>query len=109
MGKLNSEAGSQKSAMSGISAKSAFSKYAPSGSGIHRKLDKGAGSEYRSKSGKGDVKRPGKHDPYAYIPMTHKALNKRKQAKAKGQFSSVISAAKKGAKKGHSSKVKEVK
>merc|ERR1719481_942765 len=107
--KISSEAGSQKSAMSGISSKSSFSKYAPSGSGIHRKLDKGAGSEYRSKSGKGDVKRPGKHDPYAYIPMTHKALNKRKQAKAKGQFSSVISAAKKGAKRGHNNKVKEVK
>merc|ERR1712112_357716 len=91
--------------MSGISAKSAFSKYQPSGSGIHRKLDKGSGSEYRSKSGRGDVKKAGKHDPYAYIPMTHKALNKRKQAKAKGQFSSVISAAKKG----HNSKVKEVK
>jgi len=107
--KISSEAGSQKSMMSGISSKCSFSKYAPSGSGIHRKLDKGAGSEYRSKTGKGDVKRPGKHDPYAYIPMTHKALNKRKQAKAKGQFSSVISAAKKGAKRGHNNKVKEVK
>ena len=106
--KVGSEAGSQKSAMSGVSRKSGFSKYAPSGSGIHRKLD-GEGSEYRAKSGKGDVKRKGKHEPYAYIPMSHKALNKRKQSKAKGQFASVISAAKKGSKAGHKSKVKEVK
>jgi len=113
--KVGSEVGSTKSAMSAKSAgssKSAKSRYEPSGSGIHRRLGKeeqGSGTEYRAKSGKGDVKKKGKHDPYAYIPMSHKALNKRKQMKAKGQFSSVLSAAKKGAKKGHKSKVKEVK
>merc|ERR1719352_2281958 len=103
-----SEVGSQKSAMSGVqSTKSTFSKYEPSGTGIHRKVDnKDTGSEYRNKSGKGDVKRKGKHDPYAYIPLTHQALNKRKQSKAKGQFSSVLNAAKKGAKKGHKSNVR---
>merc|ERR1719427_1619247 len=100
---------SGKSAMSGISGKSAFSKYTTGGSGIHRDLKADPGAEYRNKKGRGDVKKAGKHDPYAYIPMTHKALNKRKQAKAKGQFSSVISAAKKGAKRGHNNKVKEVK
>ena len=72
-------------------------------------MEKDSGSEYRNKSGKGDVKRKGKHDPYAYIPLTHKALNKRKQSKAKGQFSSVLNAAKKGAKKGHKSNVREMK
>ena len=41
--------------------------------------------------------------------MTHKALNKRKQAKAKGQFSSVINAARKGASKGNKARVKDVK
>merc|ERR1712181_97715 len=107
----NSEVGSQKSAMSGVqSTKSTFSKYEPSGTGIHRKVDKkDTGSEYKNKSGKGDVKRKGKHDPYAYIPLTHQALNKRKQSKAKGQFSSVLNAAKKGAKKGHKSNVREMK
>ena len=106
----SSEVGSQKSAMSGVqSTKSTFSKYEPSGTGIHRKVEKDSGSEYRNKSGKGDVKRKGKHDPYAYIPLTHKALNKRKQSKAKGQFSSVLNAAKKGAKKGHKSNVREMK
>merc|ERR1712020_640521 len=68
----SSEVGSQKSAMSGVqSTKSTFSKYEPSGTGIHRKVEKDSGSEYRNKSGKGDVKRKGKHDPYAYIPLTH--------------------------------------
>ena len=108
----SSEVGSQKSAMSGVqSTKSTFSKYEPSGTGIHRKVEKekDSGSEYRNKSGKGDVKRKGKHDPYAYIPLTHHALNKRKQSKAKGQFSSVLNAAKKGAKKGHKSNVREMK
>jgi len=110
--KINSEAGSMKSgksAMSGISGKSAFSKYTTGGSGIHRDLKSDPGAEYRSKKGHGDVKKAGKADPYAYIPMTHKALNKRKVAKAKGQFSSVINAAKKGASKGNKARVKDVK
>jgi len=110
--KFSSETGSMKSgktAMSGISGKSAFSKYTTGGSGIHRDLKNDPGSEYRSKKGHGDVKKAGKHDPYAYIPMTHKALNKRKQAKAKGQFSSVINAAKKGASKGNKARVRDVK
>merc|ERR1712059_18702 len=113
----NSETGSTKtgkSNTSGITAKSAFSsKYNAGGSGIHRKLGgkdgQEPGSEYRSKSGKGDVKRAGKADPYAYIPMSHKALNKRKAAKAKGQFSSVVGAAQKGAKKGNKARVRDVK
>merc|ERR1739838_1191812 len=110
--KIGSEAGSMKSgksAMSGISGKSAFSKYTTGGSGIHRDLKADPGAEYRNKKGHGDVKKAGKHDPYAYIPMTHKALNKRKVAKAKGQFSSVINAAKKGASKGNKARVKDVK
>merc|ERR1712025_294449 len=110
--KFSSEAGSVKSgksAMSGISGKSSFSKYTTGGSGIHRDLKSDPGSEYRSKKGRGDVKRAGKADPYAYIPLSHKALNKRKAVKAKGQFSSVINAAKKGASKGNKARVKDVK
>jgi ribosomal RNA-processing protein 12 len=44
--------------------------------------------------GRGDVKKSGRPDPYAYIPLSHKSLNKRKQAKAKGQFNTVVKAAK---------------
>merc|ERR1712202_86531 len=107
--KIGSEAGSMKSGKSAMSGRSAFSKYTTGGSGIHRDLKADPGAEYRNKKGRGDVKKAGKHDPYAYIPMTHKALNKRKVAKAKGQFSSVINAAKKGAFKGNKARVKDVK
>ena len=82
---------------------------ASGGSGIHRDTSKDLGSEYKNKSGRGDVKKVGKHDPYAYIPLNHKNLNKRKAAKNKGQFKNVISAARKGAMKGNKSKVKDVK
>ncbi len=59
--------------------------------------------------GRGDVKKKGKPDPYAYIPITHKTLNKRKASKSKSVFANVVKAAKKGASKGSKYKVKEVK
>ena len=55
------------------------------------------GSEYRSTKARGDVKRKGRPDPYAYIPLNKSDLNKRKRAKNEGQFKSVVAAAKKGA------------
>jgi ribosomal RNA-processing protein 12 len=112
--KIGSEAGSVKSRMTsastsrqstvGVDAK----KYRPGGSGIHRKLD-APGQEYKSKQGHGDVKKKNKPDPYAYIPLTHKTLNKRKGSKSKSVFANVVAAAKKGANKGSKYKVKEVK
>ena len=50
----------------------------------------------------GDTKIKGKPDPFAYIPMTHKSLNKRKTAgiKKKSVFKNLVNAAKKGAVKG---------
>ena len=107
--KMNSEAGSMKSTKTSASGRSAFSKYTTGGSGIHRDTSRDAGSEYRNKSGRGDVKKIGKHDPYAYIPLNHKNLNKRKSAKNKGQFKNVITAARKGAAKGKKNQVKDVK
>lgn len=65
------------------------------GSGIHRPVSQAAtvksmkkkpssvmsttsyGTEYRSKKAKGDVKRKGLPDPYAYLPLTRNVLNKR--------------------------------
>ena len=101
-----SEAGSMKSGKSGVSK---ASKYTTGGSGIHRDTTKDSGTDYKNKSGRGDVKKVGKHDPYAYIPLNHKNLNKRKSAKNKGQFKNVITAAKKGAAKGNKNRVKDVK
>lgn len=37
----------------------------------------GAGSEFKSKKAKGDVKKKGKHDPFAYLPLSRNNLNKR--------------------------------
>lgn len=35
------------------------------------------GGEYKAKKAKGDIKKKGKMDPYAYIPLTRNLLNKR--------------------------------
>ncbi|RZF45774.1 hypothetical protein LSTR_LSTR014526 [Laodelphax striatellus] len=93
-------------------------KYQAQGSGIHRPIraadeqqpkrskqkSKEAGAEYRSKKAKGDVKRKGLPDPYAYLPLQRSALNRRKKMKAAGQFRSIVSGARKGAKRGASAK-----
>jgi len=38
-----------------------------------------SGSAYLSKKGKGDVLRPGTHEPYAYIKLNPEMLNPRKK------------------------------
>uniref|UniRef100_A0A8C4E3N0 Ribosomal RNA processing 12 homolog n=1 Tax=Dicentrarchus labrax TaxID=13489 RepID=A0A8C4E3N0_DICLA len=74
-------------------------KYKAGGSGIHRPLGgrEDTGSDYKSKKGKGDVKKKGKHDPYAYIPLKKAQLNRRKRAKLQGQFKGMVRGAQKGA------------
>uniref|UniRef100_A0A8C2F0Z8 Ribosomal RNA processing 12 homolog n=1 Tax=Cyprinus carpio TaxID=7962 RepID=A0A8C2F0Z8_CYPCA len=69
------------------------------GIGIHRPLDRRPefGTEYKSKKGKGDVKKSGKCDPYAYVPLKKAQLNRRKKAKLQGQFKGMVRGAKKGA------------
>jgi hypothetical protein len=57
------------------------------GSGIHRPIKHASrkcqgssvtpGAEYQSKKAKGDVKKKGKPDPYAYLPLSRKVLNRR--------------------------------
>jgi len=58
------------------------------------------GSEYRSKKARGDVKRKGMPDPYAYVPLQRSSLNRRKRAKFEGTFKNVVKAAKEGAERG---------
>ncbi|KAL7383773.1 hypothetical protein ABVT39_017167 [Epinephelus coioides] len=74
-------------------------KYKAGGSGIHRPLGgrEDAGADYKSKKGKGDVKKKGKLDPYAYIPLKKAQLNRRKRAKLQGQFKGMVRGAQKGA------------
>lgn len=77
---------SMKSGFSGASSKASM-KYKSGGVGIHRPLggsgaastssQRTPGSEYKSKKAKGDVKKKGKFDPYAYLPLQRTALNKR--------------------------------
>ncbi|XP_054238177.1 RRP12-like protein isoform X2 [Indicator indicator] len=80
-----------------------YSQYRAGGSGIHRQLNKepALGAEYRSKKGKGDVKKKGQLDPYAYIPLNRARLNRRKRAKMQGQFKGLMKGAQRGAKAGH--------
>ncbi|KAJ8014068.1 hypothetical protein DPEC_G00036410 [Dallia pectoralis] len=74
-------------------------KYKAGGSGIHRPLggSRDMGGDYKAKKGKGDVKRKGKVDPYAYIPLKKSQLNRRKKAKMQGQFKGMVRGAQKGA------------
>lgn len=52
--------------------------YRPGGRGIHRPVHGvHSGTDYKSHKAKGDVKKKGKHDPYAYIPLSSALLNKR--------------------------------
>uniref|UniRef100_T1GUQ5 RRP12-like protein n=1 Tax=Megaselia scalaris TaxID=36166 RepID=T1GUQ5_MEGSC len=96
------------------------SKYVAGGKGIHRNLGassvksgysgisrmstataKSVGSVYKSKKAQGDMKKKGKLDPYAYIPLSRNILNKRKRSKNVGQFKSLVSGkAKKNTSKG---------
>ncbi|XP_048482252.1 RRP12-like protein [Plutella xylostella] len=70
--------------------------YKAGGKGIHRPLGSAAsvastaGTDYRSKKAKGDVKKKGKHDPYAYLPLSRKNLNKRTKATNAQQFKGVV-------------------
>ncbi|XP_028916752.1 RRP12-like protein [Ornithorhynchus anatinus] len=82
--------------------------YKAGGSGIHRPLSKKAiGAEYKAKRARGDVKKKGNPDPYAYIPLNKSKLNRRKKAKMQGQFKGLVKAAKRGARTGFKNRKKE--
>ncbi|CAG0882964.1 unnamed protein product [Darwinula stevensoni] len=89
--------------------------YKPGGFGIHRPLsNKGKrkqgpvdyGKEYRSKTGRGDVKRKGRPDPFAYVPLDRQLLNKRTKTKHSGHLKSLVKAAKTGSRRGAQLKAK---
>nr|AJC98364.1 AGAP002961 [Anopheles coluzzii] len=101
------------SARSGMSG--ASSRYVAGGKGIHRptaasvksgyssksnrtaKSNVSTGAEYRTKKASGDMLRKGKHEPYAYVPLSRNSLNRRKRSKNAGQFKSIVKGARKGA------------
>ncbi|XP_065087189.1 RRP12-like protein [Ochlerotatus camptorhynchus] len=109
---------------SGMSASSG--RYVAGGKGIHRpvaasvksgysskstKSNKSAktyvssGTEYKSKKAQGDMLKKGKHEPYAYVPLSRNSLNRRKRAKNAGQFKSIVKGARKGAAAGAKSRL----
>ncbi|XP_058797316.1 RRP12-like protein [Phymastichus coffea] len=80
-------------------SKSLSSKYQAGGSGIHRPLksrkkENNFGEEYRAQKAFGDVKRKGKPDPYAYIPLKRSMLNRRNKVK-NDAFKNILSRSKK--------------
>ncbi|CAH0713508.1 unnamed protein product, partial [Brenthis ino] len=86
------------------------SKYKAGGKGIHRPLSSAAsvassmGAEFRSKKAKGDIKKQGKPDPYAYLPLSRKNLNKRKKAVTTKQFKGIVKSKTKGVRVGRKNK-----
>jgi ribosomal RNA-processing protein 12 len=112
--------GSMKSGWSGA----ASSKYTPGGKGIHRPVAQSvksgyskatartattaAGSEYSSRKAKGDMKKKGKPEPYAYIPLSRNSLNRRKRAKNTTQFKNIVEGARKGAAAGAKNRLVEM-
>ena len=102
--------------------KIALNPYKTGGSGIHRPLaesvksgvsnyskiskaskmtsaSKNPGVEYKAKKAGGDVKKKGKHEPYAYIQLSRNNLNRRKRKAAGSQFKGIANKSKKKNKK----------
>ncbi|KAI8912901.1 armadillo-type protein [Powellomyces hirtus] len=61
-------------------------------------IDKMLGKQFKAKRARGDVKKAGGPDPFAYIPLTSKVVGgkKRKAAKVAGQFKNIIKATQSG-------------
>ncbi|KAM4852776.1 RRP12-like protein isoform 2-T2 [Thomomys bottae] len=83
--------------------------YQAGGTGIHRPMVKKTipGAEYKAKKAKGDVKKKGRLDPYAYIPLNRTKLNRRKKVKLQGQFKGLVKAAQRGSQMGHKLRKKD--
>ena len=62
--------------------------------GVMRMLE--TGETFRAKKAGGDVKVDGKPDPYAFVPLDPRALNKRKAKKLEGQLKGLVKSSKRG-------------
>lgn len=121
---------SRKRKASDLRSVASSSRYVAGGKGIHRSMaaasvKSGAsgvsrmsmattksastffGGDYKAKKAKGDMKKKGKMDPYAYIPLTRNVLNKRKKAKSTGQFKGIVAGARKGAAAGSKNRIQK--
>jgi hypothetical protein len=57
-------------------------------------------SDSQSKHARGDMKKPGRPDPFAYIQFNPSMLNKRKRMKVAAKLDSLVNTAKRGVFKG---------
>ncbi|XP_064465677.1 RRP12-like protein [Ornithodoros turicata] len=61
---------------------------------------------YRAKKASGDIRKRGKLEPFAYVPLNRKALNKRTKGKPQTAFKNLIRAAQRGSRAGRKKNVK---
>ncbi|KAJ3043390.1 hypothetical protein HDV00_005088 [Rhizophlyctis rosea] len=69
-------------------------------------VSKMLGKQYKAKRAKGDVKKAGMPDPYAYIPLNSKTVGGPKKKKQAGTFKSIVKAAQKGSEVGTAQRAK---
>ena len=62
-------------------------------------IEKFSGDQYKSAKGKGDVIKAGKLEPFSYIQLNPRLLNKRHKQKAINSFTKVVSFGKKADKR----------
>ena len=67
-------------------------------------FEKHSGADYKSGKGKGDVLKAGKHEPFSYIQLNPRLLNKRNRQQAVNSFKKVVSFGKKTDKRSNSSR-----
>jgi len=81
------------------------------GKALQNKRQKGVhdGTSFKAKTGRSDNSRTGKVQPYAYLPLDPRNLNKRRQHQQAGQFKGLINAAKSGAATGRKQRAKQKK
>lgn len=68
------------------------------GGGKRKRGTEDVGKEYRSKKASGDVKKKGKLDPYAYIPLDPKLMAKRNKRSAVSRYGGSVGKRKNGRK-----------
>ncbi|XP_058825094.1 RRP12-like protein [Topomyia yanbarensis] len=79
------------------SVKSGYTSRSAAKSSKSTKTYASTGTDYKSKKAQGDMLKKGKHEPFAYVPLSRNSLNRRKRAKNAGQFKSIVKGARKGA------------
>jgi len=62
----------------------------------HKQAEFLAGDHYRAKKAGGDIRVKGKLEPFAYLPLDPKQLNRRSRQKSIEKYKNIVAAAKKG-------------